>query len=504
MYLPPVIEHRDGRLGLLPTELPPLHSDHRQRLIALGARVRHDLEILVYPKDPWVLPRLDESGQHVFDVVIVGGGQCGLSTAFGLIRERVTNILVLDAAPRYKEGPWVTYSRMWTLRSPKHLTGPDLGIPSLAPRSWFEAMFGEDGWERLEKWPRHTWQSYLNWYRDVLALPVRNEARVTLLEQHGAIVRVDLANNEFVLARKVVLATGLEGIGDWNVPEVVRSSLQKTSWSLCSDDVDSLAWRGKRVAVLGAGATAWDRAADLLELGTSSLTLYMRRAQVLTANPFRYLEMAGYLRHYQSMDDADKWRWIRTILSFGQPPTQDGVDRCAAFDNFSLHTGVSWTSLKETEAGIEVTATDGTVELFDHLFIGCGFSMEPSNRPELGRFSDNILTWGEVYPAPAEYPDPWLASYPYLDSSLRFRERTAGATPIFANVFCFNYGTLVSNAHSGASLSGILYGIQPLIHGVTYALWQEDEPVHFAKTLAWDSLDTDPAALAKRLRRPSL
>ncbi len=214
MYLPPVIDHRKERLGLLPAELPPLHADAEQRIQSLGVRVRHDLEILVYPRDPWVLPRTNSSGQHVYDVVIVGGGQCGLSTAFGLIRERVTNILVLDAAQRGREGPWITYSRMWTLRSPKHLTGPDLGIPSLAPRSWFEAMFGEDGWEQLDKWPRHTWQSYLNWYRDVLALPVRNEAKVTLLEQHGDIVRVDLADKESLLARKVVLATGLEGIGD--------------------------------------------------------------------------------------------------------------------------------------------------------------------------------------------------------------------------------------------------------------------------------------------------
>ena len=447
MYDPPGIAHAPERSGLLPARLPPLLPDAEQRLHTLNARVRRDLQILVYPKDEWVLPRADPGGRHLYDVVIIGGGQCGLTTAFGLIRERITNILVLDAAPRGREGPWVTYSRMWTLRSPKHLTGPDLGIPSLAPRSWFEALFGEEGWESLGKWPRHTWQSYLNWYRDILELPVRNDARVDRIDVDGDFVGIALQDGGHVLARKAVLATGLEGIGDWRVPTVVREGVRRSAWTLCTEDVDSLAWRGQRIAVLGAGATAWDRAADLLELGARSVTLYMRRREVLTANPFRYLEKAGYLRHYQSMPDADKWRWISTILRFGQPPTQDGIDRCAAFRNFRLHAGASWSDLRETPDGIEVHASDNSVDTFDHLFIGCGFSMDPSNRPELRAFSFNMLTWGEVYTPPDEYADPWLASYPYLDRFLRFSQRVVGATPVLNHLFCFNYGTLVSNAH---------------------------------------------------------
>ena len=283
------------------------------------------------------------------------------------------------------------------------------------------------------------------------------------------------------------------------MPDVVRR-LKPSSWTLCTEDVDSLNWRGQRVAVLGAGATAWDRAADLLELGAGSVTVYMRRDTVLTANPFRYLEKAGYLRHYQSMDEADKWRWIQTILSFGQPPTQDGIDRCAVFENFELHSGATWSDLRETETGIEVHGTDGSLQIFDHLFVGCGFSMDPNGREELKHIAANILTWGEVYQPPAEYADPWLASYPYLDKHLRFSEREPGATPVLNNIFCFNYGTLVSNAHSGASLSGILYGIQPLIHGVTYALWQEAEREHFRITRPWQALDTDPSVPLLRVR----
>lgn len=154
----------------------------------------------------------------MYDVLIVGAGQCGLSTAFGLMRDRVSNVLCLDenevstaagiavrlrhsigphprlvATCRYlssthkptqagQEGPWVTYARMVTLRTPKHLTGLDLGMPSLTFQSYYEARFGAAAWASLDKIPRHQWMAYLQWYRQVLGIPVRNGVRVDLLE----------------------------------------------------------------------------------------------------------------------------------------------------------------------------------------------------------------------------------------------------------------------------------------------------------------------------------
>ena len=229
----------------------------------------------------------------------------------------------------------------------------------------------------------------------------------------------------------------------------------------------------------------------------------MRRPQILTANPFRYLEKAGYLRHYASMGDADKWRWIQAVFAFGQPPTQDGVDRCAAFDNFTLHPGAVLTDLVRTPGGLRLEASDGSADTFDHLFIGCGFSMDPRNRPELAPLADNMATWIDRFTPPTDQPDPWLASYPYLNRDLSFVERVPGRTPVLRNLFCFNYGATVTNAHSGASLSGMRYGIEPLIHGLTYALWVDDEPEHFERIRSWSDVDTDPAPLANRRWRPA-
>ena len=89
----------------------------------LTKRVKHDLELLAYPDRPWVLPRTHPNGSHVYDVVIIGGGQCGVTTAFGLKKDQVTNVMILDENEPGKEGPWVTYARMVTLRTNKKLTG---------------------------------------------------------------------------------------------------------------------------------------------------------------------------------------------------------------------------------------------------------------------------------------------------------------------------------------------------------------------------------------------
>jgi hypothetical protein len=113
------------------------------------------------------------------------------------------------------------------------------------------------------------------------------------------------------------------------------------------------------------------------------------------------------------------------------------------------------------------------------------------------------MTWADVIEPPREYGDDWLITYPYLNRDLSFVERTPGTAPILGNIYCFNYGATVTNAHSGASLSGMKYGIEPLIHGLTLALWSEDEPAHFRATRAWSDLDTDPTPVAPRLWRPA-
>ena len=96
-------------------------------LADLEERIKHELTFLEFPRRSWMRTRTSPQG-HVYDVVIVGGGQSGLAAAFGLFREQVKNVVVLDRQSAGFEGPWKTFARMITLRTPKMVSGLDFGI----------------------------------------------------------------------------------------------------------------------------------------------------------------------------------------------------------------------------------------------------------------------------------------------------------------------------------------------------------------------------------------
>src|SRR5690606_13880637 len=135
------------------------------------------------PPRPWMSEPQHE-GRPLLPVVIVGGGMAGLCAAAALRLQSIAS-LILDEAPAGLEGPWATTARMETLRSPKELTGPALGIPSLTFRAWFTSQFGDDQWAALDKIPRLQWAEYLQWYGKVTDAPIQNRRRVERITPTG-------------------------------------------------------------------------------------------------------------------------------------------------------------------------------------------------------------------------------------------------------------------------------------------------------------------------------
>jgi cation diffusion facilitator CzcD-associated flavoprotein CzcO len=478
--------------------LPSSASKSASGLSALEAAVRKDLERLEYPKRPWVLSRHTRDGRPILDVLIIGGGQSGLAAAFGLMREKVDNLLVVDDSAPGFSGPWKTFARMHTLRTPKHLTGPDLNLPNLCFQTWYEAQFGEDAWKAVGLVPKELWADYLHWYRQVLAIPVRSHTRVGALswlaEERCFAVPVLPTDRqgpeETLLARKVVLATGIDGSGRWETPSQV-THLPRELWAHTRDDIDFEALRGKRVGVLGAGASAFDNASVALERGAAEVHLFYRRKTLPTVNPYRWAEFVGFLKHHGDLPDADRWRFIRRILEMGQLPPHDTYHRARALAHFHLHAESPWRDVQAVEGAAQVTTPRGTFT-FDKLIVGSGTVTDLSLRPELAQLVADIALWKDRYtPPPAEAHED-LGRHPYLGPNFEFQEKIPGRAPYLGAVFNYTFGCLLSLGFGGASISGMKYSLPKLVSGITRQLYLDDKDAFFDSLMKFDLKEFEP------------
>lgn len=457
-------------------------------LAALEERVRADLAKTAHPDAAWLTPRLGPDDRPALDVLVVGAGQSGLAIGFGLLRSQVSNILVLDRSDEGQEGPWLTYARMHTLRSPKHFTGPDLDVPSLTYQSWHEARFGENDWLRLDLISRGRWAEYLLWFRRVTDVPVRNQCEVVEISPAlGGLLaaRVNTADSvETIFARKIVLATGQEGMGDWIVP----GSLRHLPASLCAhaaQPIDFAGLRGKRVAVIGAGASAFDNAAAALEAGAAEVQLFCRRSEIQVIQPYRWLTFRGFLRHLCDLDDTWRWRFMRAILEMREGFPQATYDRCARHPNFRLEEGAPIEAAARTVDGVALQTPRGTFAV-DFVICGTGIDMNFAGRPELHHCASNIASWADRYQPPPEERSERLGRFPYLADDYALVERVAGETPWIADIHVFAIASTMSFGPSGSSINAMTTAVPKLVYGLTRGLFRADIERHWASLKAYD------------------
>ncbi|WP_048426250.1 NAD(P)-binding domain-containing protein [Methylobacterium indicum] len=461
-------------------------------LTRLAAEVRRDLARLNHPPARWTLPVDGPDGRPALDVLVVGAGMCGQTAAFALLREGVSNLRVIDQAPRGAEGPWGTFARMETLRSPKHLTGPDLGIPSLTFRAWWEAQAGEEGWAALYKIPRLDWLRYLLFVRDTVGIPVENDTRLLQLWPADGLIGARIegpAGPETLYARKVVLAGGRDGSGGRRMPPFATGGAGRLFHS--SDPIDFSRFRGGRVAVLGASASAIDNAATALEAGAAEVTLFVRRSHFPQVNKSKWAAFPGFLRGYAALDDERRWAFTRYMMGEGTPPPHESVLRCTRHPNFSVRFGEGWTGIEEAPDGLVVETRKGRYPV-EAAVVAVGFDIDLTRRPELDRFRDAVLTWGERVSAAEAEAHPEAARFPYLGDGMQMLERAPGRLPELGLLHVFNWGVSLSHGALAGDIPGLGIGATRLAQALVRDLFVAQADDHFPRMTAHEDAELEP------------
>ena len=371
---------------------------HSAGLDTLEKIARHDLARLNYPPANWVPEKIGPDGRPVLDVLVVGAGMCGQTVGWGLIREGIRNIRVIERNTHGHEGPWNTTARMPILRSPKHLTGPDLGVPSLTFRAWYEAQHGAEGWEKLYKIPRLDWLSYLLWVRKVVDLKVENGVSLLKVEAAGDFLQASLSTGETVLTRKLVLANGRDGSGGFRWPSLPSFDPEDPSRAgrvyHTLEEIDFTQLEGKRLGILGVLATAIDNACTALEAGAREAICYARRPHLPQVNKSKGASFPGFQRGQGILDDDWRWKIYTYMLAAGSPPPHESVLRAQKLPGFAFRFAEPWLDMIVDKDGVTVKTAKAT-ERFDAVLIGTGFDIDLARRPELASFAANATLWGD-------------------------------------------------------------------------------------------------------------
>ena len=296
----------------------------------------------------WVPERADPDGRPIdHNVVIVGGGQSGCAFAWALRRAGIGRVSVIDMAEdENRAGVWRNAARMNVLRTPKTLPGPELGIPALGFQAWYEARHGSAAYDAFARIPREAWAEYLAWYRRFLGIAVRYRTRLARIEPADGVFPAASRGGRTARrsrpARKVILANGVAGNGGPYIPPVLSEGLPRALYAHTADAIDFAALRGKRVAVIGGAASAFDAAAVALEEGAASVHLFARRPSLAAMPISRVKGYPGAYDNYGDLPDDVRWHQAIRFRRAGSTAPADAIERVMRFANFRLHLAAPW------------------------------------------------------------------------------------------------------------------------------------------------------------------
>jgi FAD-dependent urate hydroxylase len=223
----------------------------------------------------------------VTDALIIGAGPFGLSISAHLRELGVDHVIVgrtmdtwrthMPAGMNLKSEPYAS-----VIAAPK--SGYDVAA--------YSAAHGLDYVDRVGPLPLTQFLGYADWFAEQLVPDVR-DLTVTKVTVHGDEFKVEFAEAEPIIARQVIVATGV--LPHRYLPDEL-SGLSSDLVTHASDHDNLARFQGRQVAVIGAGQSALETAALLNEQGADVRLVVRRPAlEFVGANP-QHLTLAGKIQ----------------------------------------------------------------------------------------------------------------------------------------------------------------------------------------------------------------
>jgi cation diffusion facilitator CzcD-associated flavoprotein CzcO len=261
--------------------------------------------------------------------------------------------------------------------------------------------------------------------------------------------------------------------------------LPRYRWAHSSEAIDFAMLAGKRVAVVGVGASAVDNAAAALEAGAAEVRLLARRSSMPTVNKLMGIGSYGLVAGWPKLPPEWRWRFMHYAHRSQTPAPRNSTQRVGRHPHAYFHFNSGIQRMRFDDAAVQISTASGRLFEVDFVILGTGFSVDTLARPELAAYADRIATWGDRYSPPAGETEPGLATSPWLADDFSFTEKVPGAAPWLENIHCFNYGATLSLGKVSGDIPAISEGAQWLARGVAASLFNQDIERHWASLQAY-------------------
>lgn len=468
---------------------------------ALQQGIERTLRYRGAPPDNWVEPAAGTD----HDVLIVGGGQNALALVWTLRHLGIRRVTAIEAKPAGQAGIWRDTARMRTLRTQKTLTGPDMGFTPLSFATWYDAHQGEGAFDAVGQIDRIDWGNYLSWFEQAAHIGVRHEIRVAGLSPEGAFFRVHLESPGRTwteVARKVVFANGIGGLGQPVLPAFLTQALPPAHYGHTADRLDFEALRGRSVGIIGSAASAFDAAAVALEQGAADVHMFCRKDIPPTLQINKSRNYIAAQDRFFTLPDALRWTLFDRAQKAGTAPPADSVRRLLGHANFRLHTGRDLSGLS-LEGGRIRLPFDGPA--LDFIVAGTGYAQDANTCTALSGVSHRLAQWGDRYRPGQDEANAILSRYPYLGAAFEFLPKDpAEPLPWAGNLHAFTPAAGLSFGRYIGDVPSMRFAVNHLSQAVFDSFFREDLAVHERRMrVVPEDREFDPSLYAPLLSPPA-